>query len=173
MRHYRNMTMFGVVVGSEPVGYVNPRGQFGLGGGPSVVFEPTERDLDRLVEGMTLLARVMLAGGAQEVLPSTRSYRGYDRPTARYRREADLVHLERLVKVERDVVLGTPHPQGGNAISARRGRDGRGGVVDPEFRVYGYENLYVCDASVFPSPVTVNPQVTVMALAHYAADLIR
>ncbi|HEY3082995.1 MAG TPA: GMC family oxidoreductase [Chloroflexota bacterium] len=173
MRDYRRMTMFGVVVGSEPVGRVSPRGQLGMGG-PSVVFEPTARDLDRLVEGMTLLGRAMLAGGAREVLPSTRSYRGYDRPIARYRTEADLMHLERLVKVDRDVVLGTPHPQGGNAISARRGRNGGdGGVVDPEFRVYGYENMYVCDASVFPSPVTVNPQLTVMALAHYAADLIR
>jgi choline dehydrogenase-like flavoprotein len=172
MRRYRRMTMFGVVVGSEPVGRVNPRGQLGMGG-PSVVFEPTERDLDRLVEGMTLLGRAMLAGGAREVLPSTRSYRSYASPAARYRSEADLAHLERLVKVDRDVVLGTPHPQGGNAIGARRGRDGSGGVVDPGFRVHGYENLYVCDASVFPSPVTVNPQLTVMALAHYAADLIR
>ena len=109
--------MFGVVVGSEPGGRVNPRGQLGMGG-PSVVFEPTARDLDRLVEGMTLLGRAMLAGGAREVLPSTRSYRGYDRPIARYRTEADLVHLERLVKVDRDVVLGTAHPQGGNAVSA-------------------------------------------------------
>jgi choline dehydrogenase-like flavoprotein len=43
------------------------------------------------------------------------------------------------------------------------------GVVDERFRVHGYENLYVCDASVFPSSITVNPQLTVMALADYAA----
>jgi choline dehydrogenase-like flavoprotein len=151
---------------------VNPRGQ--LGRGPSVVYEPTASDRERLVEGMTLLGQVMFAGGAKEVLPSTRSYRGYDRPTARYRDPSELKHLDRLVKVDRDVVLATPHPQGGNAISARRGRNGAdGGVVDPEFRVYGYDNLYVCDASVFPSPITVNPQLTVMTLAHYAAELIR
>jgi len=36
--------------------------------------------------------------------------------------------------------------------------------------VHGYENLYVCDASVFPSSLTVNPQLTVMSLAHYAAE---
>jgi choline dehydrogenase-like flavoprotein len=44
--------------------------------------------------------------------------------------------------------------------------------VDPDFRVHGYSNLYVCDASVFPSSVTVNPQLTVMALADYAAPRI-
>jgi hypothetical protein len=34
------------------------------------------------------------------------------------------------------------------------------------FAGYG---LAVCDASVFPSSVTMNPQLTVMALADYAA----
>jgi choline dehydrogenase-like flavoprotein len=46
------------------------------------------------------------------------------------------------------------------------------GVVDSTFRVYGTENVYVCDASVFPSSITVNPQLTVLALAAYAADEI-
>ena len=46
------------------------------------------------------------------------------------------------------------------------------GVVDPSFRVYGTLDLHVCDASVFPSSITVNPQLTVMALAAYAADEI-
>jgi cholesterol oxidase len=47
------------------------------------------------------------------------------------------------------------------------------GVVDRDFRVHGFENLYVCDASVIPSSLQVNPQLTVMALAHYAANHIR
>jgi len=44
--------------------------------------------------------------------------------------------------------------------------------VDPEFRVYGYDNLFVCDASVFPGSIGVNPQLTVMALADYAAPFV-
>ena len=44
--------------------------------------------------------------------------------------------------------------------------------MDPDFRVHGYSNLHVCDASVFPSSLTVNPQLTVMGLAHYAAGRI-
>jgi choline dehydrogenase-like flavoprotein len=68
-----------------------------------------------------------------------------------------------------EIGLGTGHPQGGNAISASPQR----GVVDPELRVHGWENLYVCDASVIPSSLTVNPQLTVMALAQYAAPGIR
>jgi choline dehydrogenase-like flavoprotein len=42
-------------------------------------------------------------------------------------------------------------------------------VVDPEFRVWGFDNLFVCDASVFPTSLGVNPQVPIMALADYAA----
>jgi choline dehydrogenase-like flavoprotein len=63
--------------------------------------------------------------------------------------------------------LATAHPQGGNAL---------GTVVDPaSFRVQDHcqhpiENLYVADASLFPSGCGVNPQLTVHALATYAAD---
>ena len=40
-----------------------------------------------------------------------------------------------------------------------------GGPVDEQGRVRGVENLYVCDASLFPSASAVNPQATVMALS--------
>ena len=49
------------------------------------------------------------------------------------------------------------------------GTKAKSSVVDPEFRVWGYDNLYVCDASVFPTSLGVNPQVPIMALADYAA----
>lgn len=39
------------------------------------------------------------------------------------------------------------------------------GVVDPELRVHGMENLYVCSSSVFPSLAAVNPTLTIAALA--------
>ena len=51
-------------------------------------------------------------------------------------------------------------------------QDATRGVVDSSFRVYGTQNVYVCDASVFPSSITVNPQLTVMALAKVAAERI-
>jgi choline dehydrogenase-like flavoprotein len=75
--------------------------------------------------------------------------------------------LDALVDDSSDMLnLGSSHPQGGNSMS-----DGpASGVVDADCRVHGYTNLYVCDASVFPTSVTVNPQLTVMALAQYAAN---
>jgi choline dehydrogenase-like flavoprotein len=57
---------------------------------------------------------------------------------------------------------------GGNAMSD----DPRIGVVDSQFSVNGCSNLFVCDASIFPSSLGVNPQLTVMALARYAVPII-
>jgi choline dehydrogenase-like flavoprotein len=39
------------------------------------------------------------------------------------------------------------------------------GVVDPELRFNGYDNLYVCDNSVFPTSPAANPTLTLTALA--------
>ena len=52
------------------------------------------------------------------------------------------------------------------------GEDPQSCVVDSDCKVYGFENLFVCDASVFPTAVGVNPQLTVMALATITADRI-
>jgi len=76
--------------------------------------------------------------------------------------------LDEIVRDNTDIGLHTSHPQGGNPLS----RDPAKGVVDERFKVHGMENLFVCDASIFPSSVTVNPQLTVMAAADYAAPLI-
>ena len=46
------------------------------------------------------------------------------------------------------------------------------GVVGPDFRVHGTENLYVVDSSVFPTNLGVNPQLAIMALARIAAGRI-
>jgi len=50
------------------------------------------------------------------------------------------------------------------------GRDA--GVVAPDFRVHDTDNLYVVDASVFPTNLGVNPQLAIMALARIAAGRI-
>jgi cholesterol oxidase len=42
------------------------------------------------------------------------------------------------------------------------------GVIDAKHRVYGYENLLVCDGSVIPANLGVNPSLTITAMAECA-----
>jgi choline dehydrogenase-like flavoprotein len=166
MRHYRDFSAIGVLVGSETNAYVTPA--LLLRGTPDIVYRPTDHDLETLVGALITLGEIMFAGGAAEVLPSTMSYK--KAADTIFTRSSDLQRLHQIVRDDRDLVLGTGHPQGGNAISKTRGQNR--GVIDPELKVYGYDNLFVCDGSVHPSPTTVNPQLSIMTFAHYAAKFV-
>jgi cholesterol oxidase len=58
----------------------------------------------------------------------------------------------------------TAHILGGAVIAPDPSR----GVVDGSQRVFGYENLLVCDGSAVPANVGVNPSLTITALAEHA-----
>jgi cholesterol oxidase len=58
----------------------------------------------------------------------------------------------------------TAHILGGAVIAP----DPERGVVDAHQRLFGYENLLVCDGSVIPANVGVNPSLTITALAEHA-----
>jgi cholesterol oxidase len=62
----------------------------------------------------------------------------------------------------------TAHILGGVVIA----RSPDEGVVDTRHRVFGYENLLVCDGSVVPANVGVNPSLTITALAERAMSFV-
>ena len=68
--------------------------------------------------------------------------------------------------------LTTAHPQGGNGMYGDGSRFKRLRVVDGEYRVDGFDNVFVADASLFPSTITVNPQWTIMAMSSLAAQSV-
>ncbi|HKG17605.1 MAG TPA: GMC family oxidoreductase [Solirubrobacteraceae bacterium] len=155
MRRYAHLACVGVVVGSARNGSVRPGFR---GRGMKLDYVPTDADLRLLVKGTKLASRILFAAGAERVMPLTFRSLSYSAPD-------QVEELDDLIRDNTDIQLHTSHPQGGNAVS----RDPKKGVVDQRFRVQGTENVYVCDSSVFPSSVTVNPQLTVMALADYAS----
>jgi len=62
----------------------------------------------------------------------------------------------------------TAHILGGAVI----GKDASHGVIDAHQRVFGYENLLVCDGSAIPANVGVNPSLTITALAEHAMSYV-
>ena len=104
---------------------------------------------------------MFLAAGAREVYPALHGHRvlrGVD----------DLERMERARTAAADYLLTAFHPLG----TCRMAAEPREGVVSPSHKVFGIPGLYVADGSVVPSSVAVNPQITIMALATRAADLL-
>jgi choline dehydrogenase-like flavoprotein len=163
-QHFENMSLYpklaavGVLVGTEG----NARVTQALTGGPGIDYTPAKRDLTTLARGLRMLGEILFAAGARRVMLNSW---GYEELTNR----GQLDWIDQIALEPGYLALGTGHPQGGNAMS----RDPRKGVVGPDFRVHGYDNLYIADASVIPSSLTVNPQLTVMGLAHHAAQLMK
>ena len=159
MQHYANMACTGILVGTASNAEVKASGLLGR----DISYVPTEDDFNSLMDGLEKAAEIYLAGGgAVRIMPNTFTY--YEYKTVQELKD----NLRKDVKSSRDISTGTGHPQGGNVMSS----DPATGVVDEQFKVFGFDNLFVCDASVFPTSLGVNPQVTVMTLAHYAAPMI-
>lgn len=161
--HYRNMQRYnrmactGVLVGSDSNAEVRVGGLTKR----DIRYKPTKKDFDTLLEGVELAGEIYLEAGAECVMPNTFQY--YE-----YSTKEQLKLMRYDVKDSSDITLGTGHPQGGNILS----RDKSMGVVDEQLRVYGYDNLFISDASVFPTAVGVNPQITVMTFAEYAVPFV-
>ncbi len=65
-------------------------------------------------------------------------------------------------------IPSTAHILGGAVIAP----DPSQGVIDADQRVFGYENLLVCDGSAIPANVGVNPSLTITALAEHAMSRV-
>jgi len=80
-----------------------------------------------------------------------------------------------LALLERRLYFGTDIPIAGTAHQAgtlRFGTDPASSVLDLDCRAHEVDNLYVTDASFFPSIGAVNPTLTIIANALRVADVI-
>ncbi len=70
-----------------------------------------------------------------------------------------------------DIIFGSPstaHILGGSVI----GKDSSKGVIDTEQKVFGYENMYVCDGSAISANPGVNPSLSITAMTERAMSFI-
>ena len=124
-------------------------------------FKLIDEDWRRLAKGMKIAAHAMFKMGAEEVFISRLN-------ASVVRREEDIDDYFAGIDESDFITVLSAHMQGGNAMAARP----YDGVVDKDMKVFGVDNLWICDASVIPSPITVNIAMTVMALSRYAARRI-
>jgi choline dehydrogenase-like flavoprotein len=80
-----------------------------------------------------------------------------------------LWHERGLFLSQAIALSGTAHQAG----TARFGRDPASSVLDIDCKAHELDNLYVADASFFPSIGAVNPTLTIVANALRVADRIR
>ncbi len=157
MKRYDHYAQAGAMVGTEPRGRVS----INLKGDVEIDLKFSERDVHFLKEGIKTISKIYFAAGARSVVPAT--YTGVE-----FRGVAELSQLDNVIRAADDLLIGSAHPQGGNVMSDNP----KEGVVSSQFKVHGSENIYVADASVFPTNIKANCQATVMALAHYASKAI-
>ncbi len=79
------------------------------------------------------------------------------------------------ILLERNLYLGKEIPIGGTAHqagTARFGLDAASSVLDTSCKAHELDNLYLTDASFFPSIGAVNPTLTIIANALRVADIV-
>jgi choline dehydrogenase-like flavoprotein len=166
LMRYRNLTSAGVLVPTQPVGEVVL--SFGrkvlrpLFDHADLKFEMPQEDMEVMRAGLKELIHIYLASGAKRVITPAHHY-------TEITDESQLDLVDKHIRKQRDIVgFGSSHPQGGCPI----GDDVKRDVVTPDFNVYGIENLFVADASLFPHSIRVNPMLSIMATADLAAQKI-
>jgi choline dehydrogenase-like flavoprotein len=130
-------------------------GRIGLGNGGALraSYKLTREDADRIAFGIARAAEVHFAAGATEVYPNIPRF-GVLKP-------GDLASFEAARVRPSELRLEAFHPMGTARISA----DPRQGACAPDGSVRGVRDLYVADASLFPTSVGVNPMMTIIAFA--------
>ena len=158
-KHYSGMNIF---LHDDGQGSVVWDGD-ALHGYKKIKWELSGDDFDRLKEAVKIAGRIYFAAGAEKVYL----------PTYRKLVVKSVDELDDMVDSVQFGLRGlytfrtfTVNPQG----TTRMGADPLESVVDPYGETHAVKGLFVADASILPSGVTVNPQTTIYALSNYIAD---
>jgi choline dehydrogenase-like flavoprotein len=135
-------------------------GRVGLGrdGSLRVTYRLTDEDARRLAFGIARAAEIHFAAGASEVYPNI--------GRAPVLRPNQLAEFEATTFKPSELRLEAFHPMG----SARIAANPKEGVCASDGSVNGVDDLYVADASLFPTSVGVNPMMTIIAFAKQIAE---
>ena len=131
-------------------------------GRPLYQYEIRGVDQLKIRDAFKKQARLLLASGAKEVIV----------PDNVGTRIKDMQQVGLLDKVDiggGSMMFAAPHPAG----ALRMGSDPKLSVVNAHHECHTVKNLFVCDSSAFPGPLSVDPSVTIMAWSSVAANHIK
>ncbi len=168
MNKYKNLLNFGTLIGSEPNGVLFKKAD--LINGQAFTWELGRQDIENIKYGITTLVKLgQLAGSKRVVIPT--------KPGLEIRLNNN--EVDRFTKILNDFPLritdlsiNTAHPQGGNIAAGSNSKYAGLRVVDENFKLDKFNNVFVADASLFPTSLTVNPQWTIMAMSSMAAKSV-
>ncbi|MDG1482961.1 MAG: GMC family oxidoreductase [Myxococcota bacterium] len=153
LKDLKNMAMAGALVHDE-----DSTGSVSLAG---LTYFLGDGDRRRMLAGLRECAEVFFAAGATEAYAPIIGSRTIKSPDDIARVITDDIPARRIY-------LYASHPMG----TCRMGDDPTTSTIDPDGRVWGWENLSVADASVFPTSLGVNPQVTTMAVGLTIGEVV-
>ena len=158
MRDYRHLAGMYAMIKDRGRGTVT----VGEHGRPVIDYDLGEHEKNVIRRGVKETARIFFAAGARSVT-TLRSV-----PQTLHRPE-EIDRLDELALQPNEMALFSAHPQG----SCRMHADGGQGPIDGYGELHDVPNLFVADASSFPTSVGINPQITIMTLATRQANEIR
>ena len=157
MESYRKLALFGMMLQDHSRGRVLP----GPDGSPLIFYNLTQADTQRMQRGLATLCDMFLAAGARRVFPFIDGQ--YEVSS-----QADLQRLRTRRLRPGDFEITSFHPLG----TCRMGADPRRSCVGPDHQAHHVRGLYVVDGSALPSSLGANPQLTIMAMALRAGEII-
>ncbi|KAI9645833.1 hypothetical protein NHQ30_005268 [Ciborinia camelliae] len=168
---YRHMNMFLSIARDRDTGFIYPDSKTGL---PRISYTPSDFDRSHIMQGVIALAKICYVSGAREIHVTAQGINPFIRSPASTSSDSNdpssnpafqtwLTRLSTTSTKPPASQFASAHQMGTSRMSTRP----ENGVVDPKGKVWGAENLYVSDASVFPSASGVNPMITNMAISDW------
>jgi len=156
MDRYDHMIVAGLLCEDTETGQVRT-----INGRPQAFYQLADRDAATIQRGLMLLCELVFAAGARQIILPFHHATQVCSPD-----EARRVLARPIPRGAWEVV--TVHMMG----TANMGRDRARAVTDNFGFMHDVDRLLISDASLFPTPVRVNPMETIMALATRAAGYV-